>query len=170
MRVAVPLNSRCSRKWLTPLSSAGSSREPTPTQTPAATDSAPGTRSVATVRPESSWVIRRSVNELSCDQRWRRGRHGCGHRRDRRDAGRDRVAATIGGAAAGLAAGTEVAELAGQLGIERIVEADSDRTVTGRCRLCRAGGGGAGASARPEPTRSRRHRWRTGSTTAPGSG
>jgi hypothetical protein len=53
-RVAVPLNSKCSRKWLTPLSSAGSSREPTPTQTPVATDNAPGTCSVATVRPDSS--------------------------------------------------------------------------------------------------------------------
>ena len=51
---SVPLNSRCSRKWLTPLSSAGSSREPTPTQTPVATDNVPGTCSVATVRPESS--------------------------------------------------------------------------------------------------------------------
>ena len=46
-----PLNSRCSRKWLTPDSSAGSSREPTATQTPIATDLAAGTRSVAIVKP-----------------------------------------------------------------------------------------------------------------------
>ena len=53
-RVGVPLNSRCSRKWLTPDSAAGSSREPTPTQTPIATDRAPGTRSVAMVKPLAS--------------------------------------------------------------------------------------------------------------------
>ncbi len=54
VRVGVPLNSRCSRKWLTPESFAGSSREPTATQTPIATDRAPGTQSVAMVRPLAS--------------------------------------------------------------------------------------------------------------------
>ena len=51
-RSAVPLNSRCSRKCDTPASSAGSSRTPTPTQTPVATDRASGMRSVTTRRPD----------------------------------------------------------------------------------------------------------------------
>ena len=55
-RVAVPLNSRCSRKWLTPAWWAASSREPISTHAPIATDRAPGTWSVATVRPLGSWV------------------------------------------------------------------------------------------------------------------
>ena len=72
----------------------GSSRAPTPTQTPVATDSVPGTRSVATVRPESSCVIRRSVTvqRFGRASRWesagaisdddgRRDRHGATRRR-----------------------------------------------------------------------------------------
>ena len=38
MRSSLPLNSRCSRKCDTPASSAGSSRAPTPTQAPTATE------------------------------------------------------------------------------------------------------------------------------------
>ena len=66
VRVGVPLNSRCSRKWLTPASAGGSSREPTATQTPIATDRAPGTRSVATVKPLASSVM---CSLTSCAQR-----------------------------------------------------------------------------------------------------
>src|SRR4051812_25139139 len=60
-RESDPLNKRSSRKWLTPDSCSGSSRAPTPTQAPAEIDSAPGIRSVATVRPLGRVVIRRSV-------------------------------------------------------------------------------------------------------------
>ncbi len=42
LRASVPLNSRCSRKWETPDSWSGSSRAPTPTHTPVATESAVG--------------------------------------------------------------------------------------------------------------------------------
>ena len=56
LRASVPLNSRCSRKCDTPDSSSGSSLAPTPTHTPAATESAVGTRSVTTRSPEGSCV------------------------------------------------------------------------------------------------------------------
>ena len=42
------------------------------------------------------------------------------------------VSTPIGRATTGFAAGAEVAELAGEFGIERIVEADGDGTVTRR--------------------------------------
>ena len=52
-------------------------------------------------------------------------------------------ATTISGTATGLATGAEVAELAGQFGVERVVEADGKRTIAGRRGLsstcgCRA--------------------------------
>ena len=50
-RLFVPLNSRCSMKWQTPLSSAGSYREPTPTHKPTLTLIMCGISAVATVRP-----------------------------------------------------------------------------------------------------------------------
>ncbi len=43
--VGVPLNSMCSRKWEIPASSMRSKREPTPIQTPMATERTPGTGS-----------------------------------------------------------------------------------------------------------------------------
>ena len=49
---SVPLNSRCSRKWLAPASSSGSSRAPLPTQHPIVTDRSPGSDSVTTRSPE----------------------------------------------------------------------------------------------------------------------
>lgn len=45
------------------------------------------------------------------------------------------VAAAICCAATGFATGAEIAELAGQLGIECVVEAHRDRTITGRDRV-----------------------------------
>ena len=47
------------------------------------------------------------------------------------------IATTIGSTATGLATGAEVAELAGQFGIERVVEADSKRTIAGSDGLSR---------------------------------
>ena len=54
------------------------------------------------------------------------------------------VAATISGTASGLATRAEIAELAGEFGIERIVEADGNRTIAGCDGLCRARGSRAG--------------------------
>ena len=51
------------------------------------------------------------------------------------------IGSAIGGTATGFAAGAEIAELAGEFGIERIVEADGDRTVTGGHGLGRTTGG-----------------------------
>ena len=57
LRVSVPLNSRCSRKWLAPHSSVvDSSRAPLPTHAPIVTDRSSGNGSVTTRRPESSRV------------------------------------------------------------------------------------------------------------------
>src|SRR5688572_9107019 len=53
VRAFVPLNSRCSRKWLDPAMAGGSSREPAATQNPSATDREAGMRSVTTRRPEA---------------------------------------------------------------------------------------------------------------------
>ena len=50
------------------------------------------------------------------------------------------IATTIGSTATGLATRTEIAELAGEFGIERIIEADRDRTIAGGYRLCRTCG------------------------------
>src|SRR5436190_2986249 len=52
-RAGVPLNKRCSRKWLAPARRSGLSREPVPTQKPTATDRSAGRRSVTTRTPES---------------------------------------------------------------------------------------------------------------------
>ena len=50
------------------------------------------------------------------------------------------VTTAIGGTATGFATGAEVAELAGQFRVERIVEADGQRSITGGCRLGRGRG------------------------------
>jgi hypothetical protein len=52
------LNSRCSRKWLTPAREALSSREPVPIQTPIDTERTVSSGSVTTRVPSSS-VVRR---------------------------------------------------------------------------------------------------------------
>ena len=46
------------------------------------------------------------------------------------------VATTISSTASGLATRAEIAELSGEFGVERIVEADCNRTITGGYRLC----------------------------------
>src|SRR5688572_23613582 len=51
LRASVPLNSRCSRKWLVPACSLGSSREPVPTQNPIAAERKAGSSSVTTRTP-----------------------------------------------------------------------------------------------------------------------
>jgi len=56
VRRSVPLKSKCSRKWLAPASSSGSSREPVPTQKPMAADRKVGIASVMTRAPEDSVV------------------------------------------------------------------------------------------------------------------
>src|SRR6478672_147777 len=56
VRVAVPLNSRCSRKWQCPLIAGRSSRDPASTQKPIETERMPGIRSVTTRRPELNSV------------------------------------------------------------------------------------------------------------------
>ena len=57
-------------------------------------------------------------------------------------------ATTISGTATGLATWAEVAKLAGEFGVERIVEADGNRTVTSRDRLSSANGGRRSCSSR----------------------
>ena len=52
----MPLNSRCSRKWLVPASDTDSSREPTGTQTPTLALRTPGIASVTMRRPPGSTV------------------------------------------------------------------------------------------------------------------
>src|SRR5262245_54521782 len=54
----VPLNSRCSRKWLEPEMRGGSSLEPASTQKPSATERTLGIRSVTTRSPEVNSVRR----------------------------------------------------------------------------------------------------------------
>src|SRR5580765_6471723 len=56
VRVAVPLNSRCSRKWQWPLIAGRSSRDPASTQKPIETERMPGIRSVTTRKPELNSV------------------------------------------------------------------------------------------------------------------
>src|SRR5918992_4011553 len=53
VRVLVPLNSRCSRKWDAPWIRGASSRDPAVTQTPRVTDRTHGMRSVTNRMPES---------------------------------------------------------------------------------------------------------------------
>src|SRR5690606_28188350 len=55
-RVGVPLNSRCSRKWVAPMCSGASSREPMPTHMPTATLRTVGMVSVTTRRPPGRTV------------------------------------------------------------------------------------------------------------------
>src|ERR1039457_6431980 len=57
-RRSVPLKSRCSMKWQTPLSFDGSWREPTPTHKPRLTLAMCGISAVATVNPFSRRVMR----------------------------------------------------------------------------------------------------------------
>ena len=57
-RSAVPLNSRCSRKWDEPARLSSSSREPVPTQNPMHTERASSIRSVATASPDGSVSVR----------------------------------------------------------------------------------------------------------------
>src|SRR5437764_6651034 len=58
VRVGVPLNSRCSRKWEAPTSPARSSREPVPTQNPVVTERTSGMASVTRRSPQASWLVR----------------------------------------------------------------------------------------------------------------
>src|SRR5258706_1467396 len=51
LRSSVPLNSRCSRKWLAPARASGSSRDPVPAQNPTATERSSGMASVTTRSP-----------------------------------------------------------------------------------------------------------------------
>jgi hypothetical protein len=53
-------------------------------------------------------------------------------------------ATTISSTATGLATWAEVAKLAGEFGVERIIEADCNRTIAGSYGLCRAYGSRAG--------------------------
>src|SRR2546426_4281619 len=56
VRRSVPLNSMCSRKWLTPTRLGGSSRAPVLSHTPRASERRPGSSSLSTVSPLASWV------------------------------------------------------------------------------------------------------------------
>ena len=60
VRVGVPRNSRCSRKWDAPDIVGVSSREPTPTQTPMLAERTPGIASVMTRSPPGR-TVRRTV-------------------------------------------------------------------------------------------------------------
>jgi hypothetical protein len=50
------------------------------------------------------------------------------------------VGSTISSTAAGFAAGTEIAELTGEFGVERVVEADGNRTITDGHGITRSDG------------------------------
>src|SRR5213076_1403096 len=65
---AVPLKSRCSRKWETPAFASVSSREPVPIQKPIATERTCESRSEMTRSPESS-----SVRTYRCTLGWYSG-------------------------------------------------------------------------------------------------
>jgi hypothetical protein len=56
LRLSVPLNSKCSRKWLAPATDVDSSRDPTFTQTPTLADRTPGIVSVTIRRPPGNVV------------------------------------------------------------------------------------------------------------------
>ena len=167
----MPLNSRCSRKWLTPLSSrrlvAGADADPDTGGDRQRARHAFGGHSEAGVelsdpkvgqrnRARSAMATRATVAGAAAVVATR--------------AAVTSVGSTIRGAAAGFAAGAEVAELAGELGVERVVEADGNRTVTGGDRLGSATGGRGAAAADEAERRGRRHRWGTGSTKRRGSG
>ena len=53
---SLPLNSRCSMRWVTPASAGRSSRAPTPTNTPTATERTPAIFSQMTRRPSGNVV------------------------------------------------------------------------------------------------------------------
>src|SRR5690606_20042532 len=65
VRRGVPLNSRCSRKWVDPKWPSRSSREPTGTHAPTVTERRPGMCSVMTRRPPGR-TERRTVAPPSC--------------------------------------------------------------------------------------------------------
>src|SRR5947208_11426153 len=69
LRVGVPLNTRCSRKWDEPAICGGSSREPAATQMPRVTDRTPGMRSVTTRSPDSNSVRTISAGPRRGDDR-----------------------------------------------------------------------------------------------------
>ena len=58
------------------------------------------------------------------------------------------IGSTIRRTSTGFTAGAEIAEFTGKLGIERIVEADGNRTVTSRDRLSSANGGRGSCGSR----------------------
>src|SRR5829696_5394557 len=132
VRVVVPLNSRCSRKWLTPESSAGSSREPTEIHAPIATERAPGTRSMAIVSPLSRQVID------SCMDDSRSGRlRTAWSRRTARSGSAVAAPSAVTAAAATVPAATgvalpaaftraEIADLIAQLLVEAVLERHVD--------------------------------------------
>ena len=76
-RVVVPLNSRCSRKWLEPARLGVSSREPTPTQTPTLALRTPGIASVTMRRPPGSTV--RVITPPPVAASWARARTSRSH-------------------------------------------------------------------------------------------
>src|SRR4051794_38424143 len=65
LRRAVPLNSRCSRKWVAPWYPSASSRLPTPTQQPSVAERTPGVLSVSTRTPPGRTVRRTSAPPVS---------------------------------------------------------------------------------------------------------
>ena len=87
---AVPRNSMCSIRWLSPASGSASAADPVPIQKPSATERTLGIRSVMTRTPESSSVIRCSSSNCRSEPRsrgrpritdaGRRGREEGGHR------------------------------------------------------------------------------------------
>ena len=68
VRRSVPLNTMCSRKWLTPISSRGSSRAPVFTKKPTAAVCESGLVSAITVKPFSRTVCRNS-KAIRCHSR-----------------------------------------------------------------------------------------------------
>src|SRR5579884_3626153 len=112
VQVGVPLKSRCSRKWEAPARSSSSSREPVPTHTPTAAERTSGMRSVTSRAPQprtSAWITGAGTGP---------GRAGWPS-----PAPRTAVAPVApGGALAAVrgapGTGTEVAELARELGLE----------------------------------------------------
>ena len=134
-RRSVPLNSRCSRKWLTPLTllrlvaradadpDAGGHR-----QRPRDAFGGHRQAGVQLCDPQITHGLQSRLEPSGCAQRWRRRPPRSPPRPPR-----SLPFATCGGPASGLATRAEIAELAGELGVERVVE--------------RHGGHGAGAGA-----------------------
>ena len=172
VRVGVPLNSRCSRKWLTPLSSAGSSREPDADPDPGRHRKRArhefGGDGEAGVELSDSKVGHRTRSGWA--QRCRRGPRLRAPRSSRRGPRSAAVAAAIGSATTGFAAGAEVAELAGELGVERVVEADGHGTISRRGRPPRRTTRTSADDAACRASAGRSRRSGRGSTTGRGSG